>query len=651
MVTSLISEHAVDPMCVDDDGNTPMHIAALNNKDKIIKSLTNIFQCFPCIRNNQSKMPYDIAVEKHNRDCINELASYAEAATVPVLPKVLVVGSQLSGKTTLVKALKTSSTDSPMDFAAYSCGIQLIQVASHISEVAFFELPCEPIQAAVVEILTSTSSCSAIVVVDVSKGKQKVSEELGYWLSFLSYSCKLINNQAPLRVTVVGSHVDILPQTLEMDAQEMLVQVCRDVNQSFYCGNVIKITGSIAIDYDRLATVHILKHHLEEMIALASADCPADISNGAIYLLKLLQKELKGKSMCQLSVVSDLVIAKHFYPEGEQTELLLIYLRELETHGFLQVVGDNNLLVLNITSVLSTLSTGIKEIALAHDASEALSLQKTGIITEENLGTIFLNHTTDIPIISEYLSQLQLCMNIADPQHLLHAISHAYDLLQSAVKPTDENSRYVFFPSCIYTENAHCQKWIKPRHEAFSQGFFLKATDRYQYLPLRFFHLLLLRIAFAFIFPASSRMSQLGIECCTLWKSGIRWVTLNGVEMFVKLAEQHKGIVIAGRSDQEEEWVCENMLSAIIENIEEAKSEFLKLEVYLIDPGELKHDSIPESDAMHLFDVTEIQNALVRKYESVPSVDRTTVLPSSQILQMQKYTLWGKFCCHYHSDI
>ena len=647
VVTSLLSEHAVDPMCVDYDGNTPLHIAALCNKVEIIKTLTNLFQCFPCIRNNQDKIPFDLAVEKHNDECINELALYAEAATVPVLPKVLVVGSQLSGKTTLVKALKTSCTESPVDFVACSCGIQLIRLGSGIGEVTFFELPCEPTLAAAVEILTSTSSCSAIVIVDVSKGMQKVSKELGYWLSFLSYSCKL--NQAPLRVTVVGSHVDILAQILEIDAQEMLVHMCRDVNQSFYCGNV-KITGSIAIHYDHLVTVHTLKYHLEEMIALASVDCPADVSNGAIYLLKLLQKELKGKSMCQLSEVSELVTVKHFYPDGEQTELLLVYLRELETHGFLQVVGDNNLLVLNITSILSTLSIGIKEVTLAHGASEALSLQKTGIITEDNLGTIFPNYTTDIPIISEYLSQLQLCMNIADPQHLLRAISHSYDLLQSAVKPTDENSRYVFFPSCIYTDNAHCQKWIKPRHEVFSQGFFLKATERYQYIPLRFFHLLLLRIAFAFIFPASSRMSQLGIECCTLWKSGIRWVTLNGVEMFVKLAEQQKGIVIAGRSDQEEVCVCENMLSAIIENIEEAKSEFLKLEVYLIDPGELKHDSIPESDAMHLFDMTEIQNALVRKYESVSSVDRTTVLPISQISQLQKYTLWSKFYCYLCSS-
>ena len=116
-----------------------------------------------------------------------------------------------------------------MDFAGYSCGIQLIQLASSIGEVAFFELPCEPAQAAVVEILTSTSSCSAIVVVDISKGKQEACHEVGYWLSFFSCSYK---SQAPLHVTVVGSHVDMLPTTV--DAQEMLRHVCSEVNQSFY---------------------------------------------------------------------------------------------------------------------------------------------------------------------------------------------------------------------------------------------------------------------------------------------------------------------------------------------------------------------------------------------------------------------------------
>ena len=642
VVTSLVSEHAVDPMCVDDDGNTPLHIAALWNKVEIVKTLTNASQCFPCIRNNRYKTPFDLAVEERNDECINELASYAEAATVPVLPKVLVIGSKLSGKTTLVKAMKTICTGVPMDFAAYSCGIQLIHIASSIGEVAFFELPCEPTQAAVVEILTSTSSCSAIVVVNVSKGKQKVSEELGYWLSFLSYSCKL--TQAPLRVTVVGSHADILAPRI--DAQEMLGQVCNEVKQSFYRGNV-KITGSIALKCDCwpiLATVHTLKYHLEEMIALASADCPADISNGAKYLLKLLQKERKGKSMCQFSVVSDLVIAKHFYPDGEQTHVqLLIYLSELETHGFLHIVGDNNTLILNIISVLSTLSSGMREIALAHDTSEPLSVQEFGIITEENFATLFPNNIIDIPNISEYLSQLQLCVDIADPQYLFHAISR--ELLQSAVEQIGENSRCIFFPSCICTKSIHYNKWIKLRDNVFSKGFFLKVAESHQYLSIRFCHLLLLRVAFAFVFPSSSRMSQLGIECCAIWKSGIQWLAINGVEMFVELVEEQKGIVVAGRSDQAEEWKCESMLSAVMENILEVKSEFMRLDIYLIDPGDLKQDSIPESDTMHLFGITEIQNALVRKYESIPSVDRTTVLPISQISQMQKYTLWSKFYC------
>ena len=641
--TPLHTDHAVDPMCVDDDGNTALHIAALCNKIEIVKTLTNVFQCFPCIRNKQGKTPYDLAVEKNSDECINGLASYAEATTVSVLPKVLVAGSKFSGKTTLVKALKIS-TDACIDFAAYSCGIQLIHLSSSIGEVAFFELPCEPAQAAVVEIMTATSSCSAIVVVNVSKGRQKASEELGYWLSFLSYSCKL--NQAPLRVTVVGSHADTLVPSLKIDAQEMLGQVCNEVSQSFYCANV-KITGSIAIEYDGVpilatvhttAAVHTLKYHLEEMIALASADCPADISNGAIYLLKLLQKELKVKSMCQLSVVSDLVIRKHFYPEEEQTELLLIYLRELETHGFLRVVGDNKSLIVNIIPFLSTLSSEITEIALVHGASEAPSVQGFGIVTEENFGTLFPN---DIPNISEYLSQLQLCVDIADPRCLIRPIS--LELLQSPVQQIGENSRCIFFPSCIFTESVHCQKWIKLRDKVFCQGFFLKATEKYQYLPSRFFHLLLLRVAFVFVFPSSSRMSQLGVERCAIWKNGIQWLTINGIEMYVELVEEQTGIVVAGRSDQAQEWACENMLSDVMEDILEAKSEFMKLDIYLIDPVDLKQDSIPGSNTMHLFDMTEIQNALVRKYESVPSVDRSTVLPSSQILQMQKYTLWSKF--------
>ena len=82
MVEFLILERAVDPMCVDDDGNTPMHIAALCNKVESIKTLINVFQCFPCIRNNRYKLPYHLAIEKHNNECIAELSLYGEVECV-----------------------------------------------------------------------------------------------------------------------------------------------------------------------------------------------------------------------------------------------------------------------------------------------------------------------------------------------------------------------------------------------------------------------------------------------------------------------------------------------------------------------------------------------------------------------------------------
>ena len=628
LVRILISEFAVDPMCVDDDGNTPMHIAALCDKVEIIKILTKVFHCFPCIRNHQYELPYDIAVEKQGNKCINELVLYAEALCVPVLPKVLVAGSKLSGKTTLVKALKTLSANSDaraVDFSAYNCGIQLIQLASSIGEVAFFELPCEPAQAAVVEILTSTSSCSAIVVVDISKGKQEASHEVGYWVSFFSYSYK---SQVPLQVTVIGSYVDMFAPTV--DAEEMLRCVCSEVSQSFHCGN-INITGSIAIRLP-LATLDTLYYHLEEMIALASRDNPGIISNGALYLLKLLQMQLKGKSMCQLSEVSELVAAKHFYPEGDPTEHLLIYLRELDTHGFLQILGDkgSTLLILNIVSVLSILSAQIKESA---SVGPPTTLQTTGIIAEENLRNIFPG--TLVTTLAKYLAKLQLCFQVANPG-CFHVINS--EMLQSAIEQVGENSPLIFFPCCIHAESPHCRKWMKPK-QVFFQGFFIKVAGKYEYLPLRFFHLLLLNIAFTFTFSSSLRKSPLDTQHCTLWKSGIQWLSVNGVEVYIELARDQRGIVVAGRAEERE---CVSMLSAVMEGIFEAQLEFMNFEVFLIHPEELKEDTIPKTAAMQLFDMTEVQNALTRNYENIPNTDCSRILQRSQFSLLQTYTFWSK---------
>ena len=129
------------------------------------------------------------------------------------------VGSKLSGKTTFIEILKNSSVDvQPINSSACSSGLQVIQLTLNVGEVAFFELPCDPTQAAVVEILTSASNCSAIVVININ-GKE-ASEVLGYWLSLLSCSCKC---QVPLEVTVVGNHSDILEPAV--DVQEVLRQV------------------------------------------------------------------------------------------------------------------------------------------------------------------------------------------------------------------------------------------------------------------------------------------------------------------------------------------------------------------------------------------------------------------------------------------
>jgi hypothetical protein len=500
-------------------------------------------------------------------------------------------------------------------------------LASIIGEVAFFELPCEPAQAAVVEILTSTSSCSAIVVVDVSKGTVNASHEVGYWLSFFSCSHK---SEIPLQVTVVGSHVDMLAPTV--DAQEMLRHICSEVSQSFYNGNVM-ITGSIALQLTS-ATLDTLNHHLEEMIALASRDSHGIMFNGARHLLRLLQMQLKGKSMCQLSEVSELVAAKRFYPEGDPTKHLLVYLRELDTQGFLHIVDDkdNSLLILNIASVLHTLSAQVEERA---SVGPSTTLHGKGIITEESLRTIF----PDILVTSlaKYLTQLQLCLQVVNPGHL-HVISS--ELPQSAVQQLGVNSPIIFFPSFIHAENVHCRKWMKP-NQVFFQGFVVKVVGKHEYLPLRFFHLLLLNVAFPVAFPSSSTKSQLDIQRCTLWKSGIQWLVANGIEVFIELAKDQKRMVVAGRSAGDDERECVSMLSAVMEEILEAKSEFMNLDVFLISPGELQEDIVPKNDAMQLFDMTEVQNALTRSYESILSTDCSRVLQLSHFSLLRTYTFWN----------
>ena len=67
MVEYLIKECGVDPLCRDDNGNTPLHSAVKSGDRSVVALLITEFDCEPDVVNKEGKDPAAIAEESGHK--------------------------------------------------------------------------------------------------------------------------------------------------------------------------------------------------------------------------------------------------------------------------------------------------------------------------------------------------------------------------------------------------------------------------------------------------------------------------------------------------------------------------------------------------------------------------------------------------------
>ena len=251
-------------------------------------------------------------------------------------------------------------------------------------------------------------------------------------------------------------------------------------------------------------------------------------------------------------------------------------------------------------------------------------------------------------ITTDCLIQLQYCQEF----------SHAEVKFDYSVIPTEDSNalRLLYFPALCETERKNSIK--TPDNYDYSIGWYVKCCGEFDYLPPRFLHVLLLRLAHSFALPAACDQPstqlihsegdviatvQLYNRRCTMWKNGIHWLMTEGVECFIKNVNNSKGIVVITKSEEARKSVCADMLFKIIGEIHQAKEEFcgtVTLQEYIMNSNDpaafIKEDK--------LFHASDIAKALKEGSPSVVSADRQgcTQLNSATISHLKKYIHWGK---------
>ena len=201
-----------------------------------------------------------------------------------------------------------------------------------------------------------------------------------------------------------------------------------------------------------------------------------------------------------------------------------------------------------------------------------------------------------------------------------------------AQSPVFNHDQFLFFPGLVNSGQPSGGMWLRDESFVFYSGWCLESAQPHKFFTPRFLQTLILRLAFGF--AVSRRRSNgtltntlaLFSRECTIWKNGLRWLNLDGVETFVELVEDGRALLLLMRAKMGSELRGVNLRSALIRKILDTKEECcpgVPTEEYLIHPKHLKErESYPviTSRLCHLtrYHVTIVAQAIVAENRRRP---------------------------------
>ena len=225
-----------------------------------------------------------------------------------------------------------------------------------------------------------------------------------------------------------------------------------------------------------------------------------------------------------------------------------------------------------------------------------------------------------------------------------------------ASRPSHDAKPYIFFPGLISSEQPDNTVWLKDDDFSFYSGWCLLCRQQNQFFTPRFLQILLLRLAFGFaVSKHSAPLNGFHDLCtgereCTIWKNGLRWLDLNGIETIVEMIDECRTVIMLMRGKEGSEMSCVSLRSAVIQKILSVKDEYCRNLVTcecLIDPLQLKaRDVYPTiktslQDTV-LYEVALIATAMVYEHPYVWNRQNTRMVKVESLLYFDPYLQVGE---------
>ena len=501
--------------------------------------------------------------------------------------KVFFCGNKTAGKSSLTQCI-IYRADKPPDYhynpsqcvkgvQLETAGINYHNVRSHeVGNIILYDLAGHQeyysSHAAVLENLMLRTPAVFTIVIDSTKGLEYFKKQLYYWFTFIENVCA--NLTKPSQVIVVGSHADQFTGSYDELKLHVNYVVKDAVRKQEY-------RGFVAMECHRPAGKGFPEFivHLRESCK-AVVDKSDSISYYChvhyAYLQKLQKVAIRFnelieslKALGDPSLPSDEAVVVDYLSILSDIGLVLFLRNKIVSNSW--IVIDKSTLLAEVNGVL--FNQNIKRLPMPTSSN-------TGIVHVNVLRELF--PTYDTSMLIDFLKSMEFC-------HVID--SDTLDTITTNLSSSDHvsNVDVLFFPALITTEPP------QNLNEHFKNGFgwCLYCPNPFQFLSVRFLHILLLRLAYLYSLPSHHKVGEVVTKSaiehfdrrCTVWKNGIYWK--HSTDVVVEVTDDNRclTVFVSNLKGIESQKIC----CSIIKLVLSLQKRFCpcKIEEYIIPSGSL----------------------------------------------------------------
>jgi ankyrin repeat protein/GTPase SAR1 family protein len=500
--------------------------------------------------NKASQTPLDLSSREFKEAILQTLSFQTKKA-------VCVIGNAMSGKSTLVASLQNENASFVKkirnrlfgvgSITKRTAGIEPVSLSSkRYGDVMFFDFAGQheyhgPHEMFLESILSKgLSTVTIIVVVKATENESDISHQLNRWLHPFSKTSSSAN---PVRVIVIGSHMDKVKRKAE--AKEKLELCYKRVKDSL---------RDAPLEFKDLCYLDCRQPYSSDITKLCAYlnDVPPpqykarDTAYSITWVTSQIRSSFEDK-VIPVSSFSEWIAHNKAnlptnLPPAEEV------CKDLSSTGhFLYLPSkegtSNGWLVLDLPSILhevyGTLFSPSKKI-----------VNKFGLLSCQRLSVLF--PTLDPSMVHDVLISLEFCVEV-DPSILPEAI-HMMD-------SSDEGHKHLFFPALV---SAEPPKAFDPPSEASHTLSWQLVVNRDVFISPRLLQTIILRLAAHHIFHELEG-SKSREHHSKVWWNGIFWQSTKDVDAAVQISD-NAVIQVIGRSEVGPEVLCA-YISTLTEDI------------------------------------------------------------------------------------